>query len=49
LGDWIDAVARGDLRLRRGRGGPDAEALAFPDERLTFAEVADRARTWRAG
>jgi fatty-acyl-CoA synthase len=37
--DWVEITTIGDLLLRAGRRWPDKEALIFPDERRTYAEL----------
>lgn len=44
LGEWAEAVTIGDLLLRRAALQPDDDALVLPDERLTYGELAARAR-----
>jgi acyl-CoA synthetase (AMP-forming)/AMP-acid ligase II len=39
----IEVTTLGDLLLRAAERWPDREALVFPDERLTYAQLADRA------
>jgi acyl-CoA synthetase (AMP-forming)/AMP-acid ligase II len=39
----IEVTTLGDLLLRAAERWPDKEALVFPDERLTYAQLADRA------
>ncbi len=39
----IKVTTLGDLVLRAAQRWPDREALIFPDERLTYAQLADRA------
>jgi fatty-acyl-CoA synthase len=41
---WSEAVTIGDLLLRQAERTPDADALVFPHERLSYAELAGRAR-----
>jgi fatty-acyl-CoA synthase len=41
---WSEAVTIGDLLLRQAERTPDADALIFPDERVSYAELAARAR-----
>jgi len=41
---WSEAITIGDLLLRQADRTPDADALVFPDERLTYAQLATRAR-----
>jgi fatty-acyl-CoA synthase len=41
---WSEAVTIGDLLLRQAERTPDADALVFPAERLSYAELAARAR-----
>ncbi|SFN79233.1 fatty-acyl-CoA synthase [Pseudonocardia ammonioxydans] len=40
---WIEATTLGDLVERRAAEQPDAEALVFPSERVTYAGLAARA------
>lgn len=40
----IEVTTLGDLLLRAAHKWPDAEALVFPDERLTYAQLAERAK-----
>ncbi|RBM14833.1 AMP-dependent synthetase [Prauserella sp. PE36] len=40
---WAEAVPIGDVVIRAAALWPDAEALVFPGERLTFAQLADEA------
>src|SRR4051794_33966594 len=40
---WCEATTLGDLLLK---ASPDADAVVFPEGRWTFAELADRARTF---
>ena len=42
-GPLVEATTLGDLLLRSAREWPDREALVFPDQRLTYAELAERA------
>lgn len=42
--ELIEATTLGDLLLRGANKWPDKEALVFPGERLTYAELAERAR-----
>jgi acyl-CoA synthetase (AMP-forming)/AMP-acid ligase II len=39
----IEVTTLGDLLLRGAENWPDREALVFPQERLTYAQLADRA------
>jgi len=39
----IETTTLGDLLLRAARKWPDQEALVFPDQRLSYAELAERA------
>jgi acyl-CoA synthetase (AMP-forming)/AMP-acid ligase II len=41
---WSEAITIGDLLLRTAERLPGQDALIFPDERLTYRELADRAR-----
>jgi fatty-acyl-CoA synthase len=41
--DWIEVSTLGDLLLRTAERRAHHEALVFPDESFTYAEVADRA------
>ncbi len=40
----IEVTTLGDLLLRAAKQWPDHEALVFPSERLTYAQLAERAR-----
>jgi acyl-CoA synthetase (AMP-forming)/AMP-acid ligase II len=41
---WSEAITIGDLLLRTAARLPDQDALVFPDERLSYRELAERAR-----
>jgi acyl-CoA synthetase (AMP-forming)/AMP-acid ligase II len=41
----IEVTTLGDLLLRAAERWPDEEALIFPDERLSYAQLAQRAKT----
>lgn len=41
--DWIEVTTLGDTLLRTAERHPERTALVFPDARLTYAELADRA------
>jgi fatty-acyl-CoA synthase len=41
---FTEAITIGDLLLRTAQRAPDGDALVFPDERVTYAELAGRAR-----
>jgi acyl-CoA synthetase (AMP-forming)/AMP-acid ligase II len=40
----IEVTTLGDLLLRAANKWPDHEALVFPSERLTYAQLAERAK-----
>jgi len=42
--EWAEAVTIGDLLLRTAADAPERDALVFPDERLTYGELAASAR-----
>jgi len=42
---WCEATSVGDLLLRTAAERPGADAVVFPDERLSYAELAQRARS----
>ncbi len=44
LDEWAEAVTIGDLLLRQAARTPDADALVFPADRMTYAELARQAR-----
>lgn len=46
---WTEAVPIGDLLIRAASRYPDRDALVFPDERHTYAQVLDRATTVARG
>jgi acyl-CoA synthetase (AMP-forming)/AMP-acid ligase II len=46
---WAEAVTLGDLLLRTAARHPERDAVVFPDERLSYAELAERARTFARG
>ena len=37
--NWMDVLTIGDLLARTAERSPDAEALVFPDRRLTYAQL----------
>src|SRR4051812_12357861 len=41
---WSEAVTVGDLLAKAAAATPDADAVVFPDERLTYAQLERRAR-----
>ena len=41
---FTEAISIGDLLLRAAQRTPDGDALVFPQERVTYAELAERAR-----
>jgi acyl-CoA synthetase (AMP-forming)/AMP-acid ligase II len=41
---FAEAITIGDLLLRTAERTPDAEALIFPDQRVTYAQLAAKAR-----
>jgi fatty-acyl-CoA synthase len=45
----INVTTLGDLLLRAAQKWPDKEALVFPDQRLTYAQLAERAQTTARG
>src|SRR4249919_946794 len=46
---FTEAISIGDLLLRTAQRTPDADALVFPDQRVTYAELAARARAVARG
>jgi fatty-acyl-CoA synthase len=42
--EWAEAATIGDLLLRTAASAPERDALIFPDERLSYAELAGSAR-----
>ena len=40
--EWSEAIPLGDLPVRAAALWPDADAIVFPDERVSFAKLADR-------
>ena len=46
---WAEAVTLGDLLLRTAASTPEADAVVFPEERLTYRELAERAGTLARG
>ncbi len=46
---WAEAVTLGDLLLRAAASTPEADAVVFPEERLTYRELAERAGTLARG
>jgi fatty-acyl-CoA synthase len=46
---FVQATTLGDLLDRQAAERPDAEALVFPGERVTFAQLADRAQVCARG
>lgn len=46
---WAEAVTLGDLLLRTAAHHPDHDAVVFPSERLSYAELAGRARELARG
>jgi len=46
---YSEAVTLGDLLLKAAEAAPDADAVVFPDERLTYAELERRARRIAGG
>jgi acyl-CoA synthetase (AMP-forming)/AMP-acid ligase II len=46
---WSEAITLGDLLLRASTSAPDADAVVFPEERLSYAELEHRARTLAGG
>ena len=42
--EWAEAATIGDLLLRTAAAAPERDALVFPDQRVTYAELAARAR-----
>lgn len=46
---WIQVTTLGDLLGRQAERHPDAEALVFPGERLTFRDLAYRAQRFSRG
>src|SRR3954451_11086047 len=46
---WSEAATLGDLLLKAAARTPDADAIVFPSERLTFAELDARARALASG
>jgi acyl-CoA synthetase (AMP-forming)/AMP-acid ligase II len=46
---WSEAVTVGDLLGKAAAATPDADAVVFPDERLTYAQLEARARALAGG
>ncbi len=46
---WAEAITIGDALLRACARDPAADAVVFPDERLTYGQLAARARTLARG
>lgn len=46
---WINVTTLGDLLDRRAEERPDDDAVAFPDERYTYADLAARAQAMSKG
>jgi fatty-acyl-CoA synthase len=46
---WSEATTLGDLLLKASAAAPDADAVVFPDERLSWAELEARARRLAGG
>jgi fatty-acyl-CoA synthase len=46
---WIEATTLGDLLDRRAAEGDEAGALAFPDRRVSYRELAGLADRWARG
>ncbi len=46
---WGEAITLGDLLERAARATPDADAVVFVDERWTYAQAVQRARTFARG
>jgi fatty-acyl-CoA synthase len=46
---WADAVTLGDLLLRTANWRSAADAVVFPEERLSYRELAERARRFARG
>ena len=46
---FTEAISIGDLLLRTAQRTPNADALVFPDQRVTYAELAARARAIARG
>ena len=46
---WGEAITLGDLLLRTAARTPDARAVVFPEERWSYAELAERARALGRG
>ena len=46
---WAEALSFGDLVLRAAAAVPDDDAVVFPGERLSWRELAERARSFAAG
>jgi acyl-CoA synthetase (AMP-forming)/AMP-acid ligase II len=46
---WSEATTLGDLLLKTAAAAPDADAVVFPAERLTYRELVERARTLANG
>src|SRR5579884_2064163 len=40
---WAEAITLGDLLLRAAARRPEADAVVFPDERLSYGQLASRA------
>ena len=47
--NWIEATTLGDLLDRRASEQPESIALTFPDEEVTYAELAERAELFARG
>jgi acyl-CoA synthetase (AMP-forming)/AMP-acid ligase II len=43
VGDWCEISPMGDLVVKGARLVPERDAIVFPDERLTYAEILERA------
>ena len=41
---WSEAATVGDLLLKAASAAPETDAVVFPDERLTYAQLERRAR-----
>jgi fatty-acyl-CoA synthase len=46
---WCEAITVGDLLLRAAEADPPADAIVFPDARLSFAGLSSRARLLARG
>jgi fatty-acyl-CoA synthase len=46
---WCEAITLGDLLLRTTERSPAADAVVFPEERLSYGELATRARALARG